>query len=272
MADRSVEQPGPPYPADKRIVNPTLVTPGPQPLEAGDAVTPHILQGEIIGPRHARGRRRGIDPRRKAAAGAILLSATGAATALFMLMGKDAREAQAAPGHDSSPTVPDEPEPKAAAFGDSAVGDKPLRGSRTTEPAAPAPAAQPATRAPAAPAAEQRTPSSGQQPGPAWSEAAERWRERAEEWRQWAGDQARRQAERQADGQGGAGQGQGQGQGQGGWGNGQGQGQGGWGNGQGNGNGQGGGGPYGQGGGSGPYGGQGGHGGQGGPYGGGPSR
>ncbi|WP_421108088.1 hypothetical protein [Streptomyces sp. NEAU-S77] len=263
MADRSVEQPGPPYPADKRIVNPTLVTPGPQPIEAGDAVTPHILQGEVIGPRHARARRRGIDPRRKAAAGAILLSATGAATALFMLMGKDARQAQAAPGHDSSPTAPDEPEPKAAAFGDSAVGDEPLRGSRTTEPAAPAPAAQPATQAPAAPAAEQRTPSSGQQPGPGWSEAAERWRERAEEWRQWAGEQARRQAERQADGQGGAGQGQGQGQG-------------GWGNGQGNGNGypggsgpygQGGGGPYGQGGGSGPYGG---HGGQGGPYGGGP--
>ncbi|MGR3932565.1 hypothetical protein [Streptomyces sp. BRA346] len=264
MADRSVGQPGPPYQADKRIVNPTLVTPGPRAIEAGDSpVTPHILQGEVIGPRHARSRRRGIDPRRKAAAGAILLSATGAATALFMLMGKDAREAQAAPGHDSSPTAPDEPEPKAAAFGDSAVGDKPLRGSRTTEPAAPAPAAQPTTRAPAAPATEQRTPSSGQQPGPAWSEAAERWRERAEEWRQWAGDQARRQA----DGQGGAGQGQGQGQSQGGWGNGNGGGSGPYG--------QGGGGPYGQGGGSGPYGGQGGQGGQGwqgGPYGGGPSR
>ncbi|WP_055553298.1 hypothetical protein [Streptomyces sp. NBRC 110028] len=259
MADRSVEQPGPPYQADKRIVNPTLVTPGPQPIEAGDSpVTPHILQGEIIGPRHARRRR--IDPRHKAAAGAILLSATGAATALFMLMGKDARQAQAAPGPDASSTAPDQPEPKAAAFGGSAVGDEPLRGSRTTEPAAPAPAAKPVTRAPATPAAEPRTPSSGQQtkPSASWPSGAEQWRKRAEAWRQWA-EQARQQAEQQ----------DGQGQGD------QGQGQGGWGNGQGNGGYPGGGsgpydqgqGPDGQGSGSGPYGG-----GQGGPYGGGPSR
>ncbi|MFD7505312.1 hypothetical protein [Streptomyces sp. NPDC059850] len=251
MADRSVEQSGPPYPADKRIVNPTLVTPGPQPLEAGDAVTPHILQGEVIGPRHARARRRGIDPRRKAAAGAILLSATGAATALFMLMGKDAREAQAAPGRDASTATPDAPEPKTAALAESAVGDKPLRGSRTTDPAAPAPAAKPATQAPAAPAAESRTPSSGQRsaPAPSWPERAEQWQKRAEAWKRWA-EQARQQQARQQAEQPPAG-----GQGQGRWGNGQGQGNGG--------------GPYGQGGG---YDGQGGQGGYGGPHGGGPSR
>ncbi|MFI0776032.1 hypothetical protein [Streptomyces sp. NPDC021212] len=261
MADRSVEQPGPPYQADKRIVNPTLVTPGPQPLQAGDSPgTPHILQGEIIGPRHRRRRR--VDPRRKAAAGAILLSATGAAATLFMLMGKDARQAQAAPGHGSSPTAPDEPEPKAAPFGDSAGGDKPMRGSRTTEPAAPAPAAKPATQAPAAPAAEPRTPSSGQQSKPSYVDAAEQWRKRAAAWRQWANEQARRQAERQAEGQGQGGWGNGQGNGNGPYGqgpNGQGQGQGPYGQGQGQG-------PYGQGSGSGPYGGQGG------PQGGGPWR
>lgn len=265
MADRSVEQPGPPYQADKRIVNPTLVTPGPQPIEAGDAVIPHILQGEVIGPRHARTRRRGVDPRRKAAAGAILLSATGAATALFMLMGKDARQAEAAPGHDSSSAVPDEPEPKAAAFAESAVGDKPMRGSRTSEPAAPAPAAEPTTRAPAAPAAGSGTPSSGQrsEPSRSWPSRAAQWQERAEAWKRWAEQARQQQAEQPANGQGGApGQGQGQGQGQGRWGNGQG-------NGGGNGSPGGGSGPYGQGSGSsGPYGG----GGQGGHHGGGPSR
>ncbi|GDY41611.1 hypothetical protein SANT12839_024930 [Streptomyces antimycoticus] len=152
------------------MVNPTLVTPGPQPLQAGPPVDEaQVLRSEVIGPRHAR--RRPVDNRRKAAAGAILLSATGAATALFMLMGKDAREATAASGHDTSTAVPDEPESHTVPYVEAAVGDTPLRGARAEKPKPQQPAAQPVAQAPAAdPTPDKpRTPSAGKgRSTPSW--------------------------------------------------------------------------------------------------------
>ncbi|MET8013346.1 hypothetical protein ABZU86_27030 [Streptomyces sp. NPDC005271] len=238
MADRSLERPGPLPQAERRIVNPTLVTPGPQPVEAGSgADVPQVLRGEVVGPRHARPRP--VDNRRKAAAGAILLSATGAATALFLLMGKDGRQASAAPDRDTSTAAPDQPDTYTAALADSAVSDTPLRGSREEEPKAQAPApAKPASQAPAtgSAAAKSRTPASSAEhstpSSPTWPSAESgrygEWQDDADELNRWAEEYARQHAD--DDGYGGGdgsgsgpyGQGQGQGQGHGHHGNGRG--------------------------------------------------
>ncbi|MEV6129475.1 hypothetical protein AB0M05_22035 [Streptomyces violaceusniger] len=229
------------------MVNPTLVTPGPQPLQTGPpADEAQVLRGEVIGPRHAR--RRPVDNRRKAAAGAILLSATGAATALFMLMGKDARQATASSGHDTSTAVPDEPESHAVPYAEAAVGDTPLRGARAEKPKPQPPAAQPVAQAPAADSTpdKPRTPSSGKgRSTPSWQDWSSRgpgqyddWQDAVEAFDRWA----ERQQERQRGENGGSGPytpGQGQGQG-GGYGDGYGGGYGG-----GNGSGYGGGNGYG---------------------------
>ncbi|MGA6156156.1 hypothetical protein ACPEIC_22680 [Stenotrophomonas sp. NPDC087984] len=231
------------------MVNPTLVTPGPQPLQSGPpADEAQVLRGEVIGPRHAR--RRPVDNRRKAAAGAILLSATGAATALFMVMGKDSREATAAPGHDTSTAVPDEPESHTVPYAEAAVGDTPLRGARAEKPKPQPPAAQPVAQAPAADSIpdKSRTPSSGKDRStpslPGWSDRGpgeyDDWQDAVEAFDRWA----ERQQERQRDGNGGSGPytpGQGQGQGGGGYENGYGGGYGGYGGGNGYGGGHGGG-------------------------------
>ncbi|WP_435241447.1 hypothetical protein [Streptomyces cucumeris] len=212
------------------MVNPTLVTPGPQPVEAagpGADDVPQVLRGEVVGPRHAR--RRPADHRRKAAAGAVLLSATGAATALFLLMGKDARQPTAA--HDTSSSAPDRPDAHTAAFGDSAVGDSPLRGSRAERPAPAAPAAAdrvaPASGTPDArqghsAASRQDRPSA--RPGGVSGD----WEAKADQLRRWARGYTERHGDGSAgpsagDGRGtprhgdapGAATGQGQGQGQG---------------------------------------------------------
>ncbi|GAA3366968.1 hypothetical protein GCM10017744_076560 [Streptomyces antimycoticus] len=200
------------------MVNPTLVTPGPQPLQAGPPVDEaQVLRSEVIGPRHAR--RRPVDNRRKAAAGAILLSATGAATALFMLMGKDAREATAASGHDTSTAVPDEPESHTVPYVEAAVGDTPLRGARAEKPKPQQPAAQPVAQAPAAdPTPDKpRTPSAGKgRSTPSWPGWSSRgpgqyddWQDAVEAFDRWA----EQQQERQRDEGGGYGGGYGGGQG-----------------------------------------------------------
>ncbi|MBL1099745.1 hypothetical protein [Streptomyces coffeae] len=211
-------------------MNPTLVTPGPQPVEAagpGADDVPQVLRGEVVGPRHAR--RRPVDNRRKAAAGAILLSATGAATALFLLMGKDARPPTAAP--DTSSSAPDRPDAHTSSLGESAVGDAPLRGSRAERPA---PAA--ADRADAAPSdASAHEP--GSSSGPRHSAASRQdlpgrgsghsgdWQDGAEQLRRWARAYAEQHngehqgqghgKHRYDDGGGGNGQGNGYGNGQG---------------------------------------------------------
>ncbi|MDP9611042.1 MULTISPECIES: hypothetical protein [Streptomyces] len=189
------------------MVNPTLVTPGPQPLEAGPPAdeAPQVLRGEVIGARHAR--HRPVDNRRKAAAGAILLSATGAATALFMFLGKDARQASAAPEPHTSTAAPDEPEDRAVPYAEAAVGDTPLRGARAEKPEPRTPAAtRPAVQPPAAdsaPSAKPRTPSSGGNRSasswPGWSERGpgqyDDWQDAAEAFDRWVERQARRHAD-----------------------------------------------------------------------------
>ncbi|AUA14869.1 hypothetical protein GTZ89_32075 [Streptomyces sp. SID8382] len=230
------------------MVNPTLVTPGPQPLEAGPpADETQVLRGEVIGPRHAR--RRPPDNRRKAAAGAILLSATGAATALFMLMGKDSGQATAASGPDSSSAVPDEPESQAVAYAEAAVGDTPLRGARAEEPEPQPPAAaRPTAQAPTRSATKDRprTPSSANgRSASSWQRDLssrgpgqyDDWQDAVEAFDRWAEEQAKQRAEEGGSGPYGPGQGQGQGQGHG-YGNGGGNG---YGGGYGGGNGYGGG-------------------------------
>ncbi|MES4904951.1 MULTISPECIES: hypothetical protein [unclassified Streptomyces] len=180
------------------MVSPTLVTPGPQPVElagGGAEEEPQVLRGEVVGPRHAR--RRPVSDRRKAAAGAILLSATGAATALFLMLGKDGRQAAAAPAHDAPSSAPDAGADDAVPVADAAVGTEPLPGaSRTAEPAAAprAPTAQP--KAPATTPAQR--PARTEQPSrPSWpsqwggrGRSAEDWqrdREAAARWAQeWA--------------------------------------------------------------------------------------
>ncbi|MBI0294576.1 hypothetical protein JBE04_08785 [Streptomyces sp. PRKS01-29] len=203
---------------ERRVVNPTLVTPGPQPLEAGPpADEAQVLRGEVIGPRHAR--RRPVDNRRKAAAGAILLSATGAATALFMLMGKDARQATAASGHDSSTAVPDEPEGHAVAYAEAAKGETPLRGARAEKPKPRPPAtAQPTAQAPAGGSAPDKptTPSSGKDRStpswPGWSSRGpgqyDDWQDAVEAFDRWAEQQARQRGQDGGSGPYGPGQGQ----------------------------------------------------------------
>ncbi|WJE00543.1 hypothetical protein [Streptomyces antimycoticus] len=203
------------------MVNPTLVTPGPQPLQAGPPVDEaQVLRGEVIGPRHAR--RRPVDNRRKAAAGAILLSATGAATALFMLMGKDAREATASSGHDTSTAAPDEPESHTVPYAEAAVGDTPLRGARAEKPKPQPPAAQPVAQAPAADPTpdKSRNPSAGESRStpswPGWSSRGpgqyDDWQDAVDAFDRWA----ERQQERQRDEGGGYGGGTGYGDGYGG--------------------------------------------------------
>lgn len=209
------------------MVNPTLVTPGPQPLEAGPpADETQVLRGEVIGPRHAR--RRPPDNRRKAAAGAILLSATGAATALFMLMGKDARQATAASGPDSSTAAPDEPESQAVPYAQAAVGDTPLRGARAEKPKPQPPvAAQPTAQAPAESSTQEqpRTPSSGNSRSASswqqdWSSRGpgqyDDWQDAVEAFDRWAEQQAKQRAEEGGSGPYGQGQGHGYGNGYGG--------------------------------------------------------
>ncbi|MER6144295.1 hypothetical protein ABT174_30350 [Streptomyces sparsogenes] len=205
MADH---HPSPPHPrsADRRVVSPTLVTPGPQPVElAGSAAAeePQVLRGEVVGPRHAR--RRPVSDRRKAAAGAILLSATGAATALFLMLGKDGREATAAPARDAPSSAPDAGEDDLVPVADSAAGAKPLPGASRTAPpaAAEAPAAQPRAQAPSRAPAHTSPPTRTGPSHPSWpsrwggsgdgrwdSEEAARW---AQEWadRYGSGDDGR---------------------------------------------------------------------------------
>lgn len=255
MADRSVEHSGPRPDVERRVVNPTLITPGPQPLEAGPpADEAQVLRGEVIGPRHAR--RRPADNRRKAAAGAILLSATGAATALFMLMGKDARQATAASGHDSSTAAPDEPEGQAVPYAEAAKGETPLRGARAEKPEPQPPAtAAPTAQAPAGDTTPDKPPASSSGKGrstpswPGWSSRGpgqyDDWQDAVEAFDSWAEQQARQGGQDGGSGPYGPGQGQGQGQGQGGgYGDGYGGGHGGgngYGGGYGGGNGYGGG-------------------------------
>ncbi|MET7763563.1 hypothetical protein ABZS71_16620 [Streptomyces sp. NPDC005393] len=223
MAERSLEHPGPLPQTERRIVNPTLVTPGPQPVETGSgADAPQVLRGEVIGPRHARPRP--VDNRRKAAAGAILLSATGAATALFLLMGKDVHQTSAAPERDTSTSAPDEPETHTAALAASAVGDAPLRGSRADEPEAEGPvSAKPASQAPADGSAQAgtRTPSSGgghstpsspTGPSPGSGQYGD-WQDEADELDRWAQEYARQHGDDGGYGSGPYGQGQNQGHG-----------------------------------------------------------
>ncbi|QKV95828.1 hypothetical protein HUT19_32190 [Streptomyces sp. NA02950] len=234
MADRSLEHSGPPPQAERRVVNPTLITPGPQPVEAagpGADEVPQVLRGEVVGPRHAR--RRPADNRRKAAAGAILLSATGAATALFLLMGKDARQPAAAP--DTSSAAPDRPDAHTASLGESAVGDAPLRGSRAPAPTAPAAA----DRAAAPPSGGSGQSGTGSSPSGQDHSATARqdrpsrepgrsgdWQDEAEQLRRWARAYAERHDDASGQGQGGQGHGQHRYDGGPGGGNGQGQGNG----------------------------------------------
>ncbi|WNE95675.1 hypothetical protein PS467_10170 [Streptomyces luomodiensis] len=255
MADSSVERSGPTPTVGRRVVNPTLVTPGPQPVEAGPPAdeAPQVLRGEVIGPRHAR--HRPVDNRRKAAAGAILLSATGAATALLMFLGKDAREASAAPEHNTATAAPDEPDSQAVPYAEAAVGDTPLRGARaekSEQPESRRPdTAQPTAQAPAGdstPAAGPRTPSSGgNRSAPSWPDRASQgsgryddWQDAAEAFDRWVEQQARQYADDGGSGPYGTGQGDGRGgQGHGGgYGGGRGNG---YGGGHGGGNGHGGG-------------------------------
>ncbi|WP_137977298.1 hypothetical protein [Streptomyces violaceusniger] len=257
-------------------MNPTLITPGPQPLEAGPpADEAQVLRGEVIGPRHAR--RRPVDNRRKAAAGAILLSATGAATALFMFMGKDGRQATAASGHDSSTATPDEPESHAVPYAEAAAGETPLRGARAEKPEPQRPAAaQPTAQAPVGDSAPDKPAASSPGKGrstpswPGWSSRGpgqyDDWQDAAEAFDRWAEQQARQRGQDGGSGPYGPGQGQGQGQG-GGYGGGYG---GEYGNGGGDGHGGGYGGGDGYGGGNGYGGGYGGE--YGGGYGGGHRR
>jgi hypothetical protein len=109
MADRPIELTGSADPAEepdgvKRIVNPTLVTPGPRPVERDGADGPQVLQGEVVGGKHARPRAGG--GRRRTAAGA-LLSAAGAAAALFLLISRHSGETATTPTHDAFATAPD---------------------------------------------------------------------------------------------------------------------------------------------------------------------
>lgn len=175
-------------------MSPTLVTPGPQPVELAGACAdeePQVLRGEVVGPRHAR--RRPVSDRRKAAAGAILLSATGAATALFLMLGKDGRQAAAAPAHDAPSSAPDAGADDTVPVADAAVGAKPLPGaSSAAEPAAAprVPAAQPKapSTAPAQPPARTKQPSRPSWPSQ-WGDrgrSAEDWQRDAEEAARWA--------------------------------------------------------------------------------------
>ncbi|MBI0317980.1 hypothetical protein JBF12_34385, partial [Streptomyces javensis] len=206
-------------------MNPTLITPGPQPLLAAPDAdeAPQVLRGEVVGPRHAR--RRPADNRRKAAAGAILLSATGAATALFMLMGKDAGQATAASGHDSSSAAPDEPESHAVPYAEAAKGKTPLRGARAEKPKPrPPAAAQPTAQAPAGDSTPDKpaAPSSGKgRSTPSWPGWSSRgpgqyddWQDAVDAFDSWAEQQARQHGQGGQDGGSGPyGPGQGQGQG-----------------------------------------------------------
>ncbi|MEU8826381.1 hypothetical protein [Streptomyces sp. NPDC048636] len=210
------------------MVNPTLVTPGPQPVEAsgsGAGAGPQVVRGEVVGPRHAR--RRPVDNRRKAAAGALLLSATGAATTLFLLMGKDARQPTAAP--DTSSSAPDRPDAHTASLGESAVGDTPLRGTRA-EPSAPAAADRVAAPPSAASgpsggpsstgqgrsaAARQDRPHQGPGASGDWQEEAERLRRLARAYAEQHGQGHGNPRYGDAPG-GGSGHGKGNGNGQGG--------------------------------------------------------
>ncbi|MFI1335841.1 hypothetical protein ACH4U7_38155 [Streptomyces sp. NPDC020845] len=199
MADHH-PSPSRPHSADKRVVSPTLVTPGPQPVELSGSCAeegPQVLRGEVVGPRHAR--RRPVSDRRKAAAGAILLSATGAATALFLMLGKDGRQAAAAPAHDAPSSAPDASADDAVPVADAVAGAKPLPGaSRTAEPAA-APSVP--TAQPKAPSTEPtQPPARTQQPTrPSWpshwggqGRTAEDWQRDREEAARWAKEWADR--------------------------------------------------------------------------------
>ncbi|MGY0063204.1 hypothetical protein ACWY4P_42825 [Streptomyces sp. LZ34] len=205
MADHHLS-PSRPRSADKRVVSPTLVTPGPQPVElAGSRAEeePQVLRGEVVGPRHAR--RRPVSDRRKAAAGAILLSATGAATALFLMLGKDGRQAAAAPAHDAPTSAPDASADDTVPVADAAVGAKPLPGaSRTAEPAA----------APRVPAAQPKAPSTAPTQPPARTKQPSRptwpsdWERPSGDW-QWDSEDAARWAEEWSDRYGSGGYGSG---------------------------------------------------------------
>jgi hypothetical protein len=110
MADRPTEPTGSAAPADapdgmKRVVNPTLITPGPRPLERDGSDGPQVLQGEVIGGKHVRPRPAG-GKRRRTAAGAIL-SAAGAAAALFLLISKHSEQTPTAATHDTFATAKD---------------------------------------------------------------------------------------------------------------------------------------------------------------------
>ncbi|MFD8871235.1 hypothetical protein ACFV1F_44040 [Streptomyces sp. NPDC059590] len=199
MADHHPSPSRPPS-TDRRVVSPTLVTPGPQPVElagSGAEEGPQVLRGEVIGPRHAR--RRPVSDRRKAAAGAILLSATGAATALFLMLGKDGREAAAAPAHDAPSSAPDAGGDDFVPVADAAAGAKPLPGaSHTPEPAPPtgAPAAQPETQAPST--APTKPPARTEPTRPSWPSGWGRQGRSAEDWRRDS-EQAARWAQEWAD-------------------------------------------------------------------------
>lgn len=204
MADRPLETTQP-HDTHKRVVSPTLVTPGPQPVELLDdfaADGPQVLQGEVIGPRHAR--RRATDGRRRAAAGAILLSATSAATALFLLMGKDTPDAVAAPAHDATSAVPDgdsdeQADGPAAPRGESVAGEKPLSGKRAEESTHAPPVAQNPVATAASQTPQSGSPSSGQHHGGTGhrNSKAEDWQKRADDISRWARQQAKKKAEEQ---------------------------------------------------------------------------
>ncbi len=93
-------------------LDPTAVTPGPQPLDVSERSGPNVIVGEVLQP----GRHRATRPRRKVALSGAVLSAAGAVVTLALMIGNGgSHTASAAPRSVPSSPLPDLPDEPVAA-------------------------------------------------------------------------------------------------------------------------------------------------------------
>jgi hypothetical protein len=136
-------------------LDPTAVTPGPQPVDVSERDGHHVIVGEVLKP----GRHRAFRPRRKVAISGAVLSAAGAFVTLALMMGHGGSTVSAAPRVTPSAPLPDLPDEPAAAQHPAHTAPTPP--AHTAAPVAahtpttPHTVAPPVTRAPAA-TAQQR--------------------------------------------------------------------------------------------------------------------